>query len=64
MNCYYTAATLVNDPAQRRVATALAAAALLLDPLYESRQKLGVLIRAALGQRTFDRLRAGLRRGA
>ncbi|MDQ2807350.1 MAG: glycosyltransferase family 2 protein [Chloroflexota bacterium] len=64
MNCYYTAATLVSDPAQRRVATALAAAALLLDPLYMNRQKLGVLIRAACGQRAFDRLRAGLRRGA
>ncbi len=64
MNCYYTAATLVDDPAQRRMATALAAAALLLDPTYESRQKLGLLIRAAGGQRTFDRVRAMLRQGA
>ena len=63
MNCYYTAAALVNDPAQRRLATALAATALLLNPTYEGRQKVGVLIRAALGQRTFDRLRAVLRRG-
>ncbi len=62
MNCYYTAAVLVNDPSRRRTALGLALAAALLDPTYESRQKLGVLIRAAFGHNAFDRVRAVLRR--
>ena len=67
MNCYYTAATLVDDPAQRRVAAGLALAALLLDPTRVPLLKGGVLFRAAFGRAAFDRLRAvlpGRRAGA
>jgi glycosyltransferase involved in cell wall biosynthesis len=63
MNCYYTAAALADDATQRRAALALALAALVLDPLYAPRLKIGLLLRAGLGQAAFARLRR-LRRPA
>ncbi len=57
MSCYYTAASVVDDPAQRRTAVRMALAAALLDPGYETRLKAGVLFRAAFGRGVFDRVK-------
>lgn len=64
MNFYYSAAALADDRSgrERPKAFALALGATLLDPLYETKNKAGVLLRAVLGRPTFDRLRSCRRR--
>ncbi|MBF6613582.1 MAG: glycosyltransferase family 2 protein [Chloroflexi bacterium] len=62
MNCYYTAAGLLDSPSGRGLALALALIAALLDPTYKSKLKAGVLFRALFGRRAFDRARRYLPR--
>jgi glycosyltransferase involved in cell wall biosynthesis len=59
MNCYYRAAAIADDPAERSTAWRMALAASLLDPFHAPRLKLGVLFRATFGRAAFDRLRGG-----
>jgi hypothetical protein len=57
MNCYYTAAALLEQSAPTWGARCLALAALLLDPTYETKLKMGVLFRAIFGRTALLRLR-------
>jgi glycosyltransferase involved in cell wall biosynthesis len=57
MTCYYAAAELVDDPAQRPAALATALAAALLDPFHEPVNKAGVLVRALFGRAAFAAVR-------
>jgi len=61
MNCYYTAAALADNPAQRLTALRYALAAAVLDPFYESRLKGGLLFRALFGRAAFAQVRRLLR---
>ena len=51
------AAARVDSHAERRKVLFPALAAALLDPTYESRNKAGLLVRAALGRSAFDFLK-------
>jgi glycosyltransferase involved in cell wall biosynthesis len=57
MNCYYTAAALLEQTAPTWQARSLALAAVLLDPTYETKLKMGVLFRAMFGRAALLRLR-------
>jgi glycosyltransferase involved in cell wall biosynthesis len=56
MNLYYLAASLADTPSRGR-AVAAALGAMLLDPVYKSRLKAGLLVRTAFGRRAFDLLK-------
>jgi glycosyltransferase involved in cell wall biosynthesis len=57
MNLYYMAAARADSEAERRRVLFPALGAALLDPTYESRNKAGLLVRAAFGRSTFDFLK-------
>lgn len=46
MNLYYTAVGLIDDQGKRGQGTVIASLALLMDPFYKSKLKLGLLLRA------------------
>jgi hypothetical protein len=57
MNCYYTVAALLEQSAPTWGVRCLALAALLLDPTYETKLKMGVLFRAMFGRAALRRFR-------
>ncbi len=62
MSHFYAAASMSDDPSMRVSTLRLAALAFLLDPTYETRLKAGLLFRAVVGRRAFQRVRDLLRR--
>ncbi len=62
MNLYYTAVGLNDSRGMRPASTVLALAALLMDPFYKGKLKLGLLLRAALGHATLGRIKGMARR--
>ena len=56
MNLYYTAVGLADDRHRRLSAVGLALMALVLDPLYKTKLKMGLLLRSALGEGVFGRI--------
>ena len=59
MNLYYTAAALADNASggQRGRALGMALASALLDPVYEARNKAGLVLRSALGKRVLSHLK-------
>ncbi len=57
MNLFYTAAALADTGTRRATTAGLALIATLLDPTYQGRLKVGLLVRAVVGNGAFKRLR-------
>jgi hypothetical protein len=56
MNLYYTAVGLADDRHRRFTAATLALVALVMDPFYKTKLKLGLLLRSGLGEGVFGRI--------
>ncbi|MEA2573723.1 MAG: hypothetical protein QOH93_1021 [Chloroflexia bacterium] len=61
MNLYYTAVGLADDRHSRMPAAGLALLALVMDPLYKTRLKLGLLLRTMVGAKMLGRISHTLR---
>jgi glycosyltransferase involved in cell wall biosynthesis len=58
MNLYYLAASLADNPSEHSRALRASLEAVLLDPMYEARNKIGLLVRISFGRSTLRFLKA------
>jgi glycosyltransferase involved in cell wall biosynthesis len=56
MNLYYTAVSVADDRHRRLAASGLALVALLMDPFYKTKLKLGLLLRSVVGATVMGRI--------